>query len=114
MYDSHTHHRRKILGPAHMDTIVAMFNLAELHRAAGREEEAVKIQDEIVTIGEKVEADRAKANAEAEAAARSASGDRGDNQEVEGEPGQYSVEAGHEDEGNVSTTWTPGGTKKAK
>lgn len=50
-----------------MDTIVAMYNLAELHRAAGRETVAYKIQDDIIAIGEKVEAERLAQEAEAAA-----------------------------------------------
>ncbi|CAM9801210.1 unnamed protein product [Sphacelaria rigidula] len=54
--------RTVLFGEGHVDVIVAMYNLAELHRAAGREAEALKIQDEIITIVERVDAEKAAEN----------------------------------------------------
>lgn len=55
-------YRTVLFGEGHVDVIVAMYNLAELHRAAGREAEALKIQDEIITIVERVDAEKAAEN----------------------------------------------------
>lgn len=95
-----------------MDVIVAMYNLAELHRAAGREAEALKIQDEIITIVERVDAEKAAENKAAD----------GDNvSHGEGDAGKGTMEeainrvgqAMHaRDDGGENkpdnTTWSPG------
>lgn len=101
-----------------MDTIVAMYNLAELHRAAGRETLAYKIQDDIIAIGEKVEAERLAQEAEAAASEcattqEGATGDRAVKEAIKrvGEAVHATQTAG--DDEVVVSTWTPeGGTEK--
>ncbi len=46
--------RKKLYGPKHFDVLVSMHNLSMTHHVAGREDEAVKLQEEIARIGEEM------------------------------------------------------------
>ncbi|CAM9919827.1 unnamed protein product [Laminaria digitata] len=46
--------RKKLYGPKHFDVLVSMHNLSMTHHVAGREDEAVKLQEEIAKIGEEM------------------------------------------------------------
>ncbi|CAM9779605.1 unnamed protein product [Ectocarpus fasciculatus] len=46
--------RKKLYGRKHFDVLVSMHNLSMTHHVAGREGEAIKLQDEIAKIGEEM------------------------------------------------------------
>jgi tetratricopeptide (TPR) repeat protein len=46
--------RRKVLGPEHPDTLLAMGNLAHCHFQAGRREDAIQLQEQRLTLSRKV------------------------------------------------------------
>ncbi|CAN0316091.1 unnamed protein product [Ectocarpus sp. 12 AP-2014] len=46
--------RKKLFGRKHFDVLVSMHNLSMTHHVAGREDEAIKLRDEIAKIGEEM------------------------------------------------------------
>lgn len=88
--------RRKLFGESHVDVIVSMYNLAELHRSAGNETEALKIQDQIVDIGEKAAAAMGAKRVDANEASKN-----GDDEKESRESAE-----------RRATTWTPSKSKK--
>lgn len=93
-----------------MDVIVSMYNLAELHRAAGREEEALKIQDEIVEIGERTAAAMGAERGDADEGA--GTGVAKEAEKAREDAGREGKASQPNDEESHSTTWTPRKSKK--
>jgi predicted Zn-dependent protease len=46
--------RRKLLGPEHTDTLLAMYNLASIHFNDGHQDEALKLREEVMSLFRKV------------------------------------------------------------
>lgn len=96
-----------MFGESHVDVIVSMYNLSELHRAAGREDEALKIQDEIVDIGERTAAAMGIERSDADEGAGKANKGA-----VGGAKDDDTPEESREAVESRATTWTPKGSKK--
>eukprot|EP00752_Nemacystus_decipiens_P003102 g2873.t1 len=100
--------RKKLYGPKHFDVLVSMHNLSMAHHAAGREDEAVKLQEEIARIGEEMGMTTEEQN-EMSAAADKSAPDAGtlESTGTGTAPGKKTKGGDGGEDGVSGTTWKP-------
>lgn len=108
--------RQKLYGPKHFDVLVSMHNLSMAHHAAGREDEAIKLQEEIAKIGEEMGM-TTEEQSEMSAAADGSAPDGGvvelTREAGKKGPGKKKKKGGGED-GDSGTTWKPMHTRSRR
>lgn len=107
--------RKKLYGPKHFDVLVSMHNLSMAHHAAGREDEAVKLQEEIAKIGEEMGMTTEEQN-EMSAAADGSAPEAGTVESAgkNAAPGKKKKGGGGGEDGDSGTTWKPMHTRSRR
>lgn len=111
--------RKQLYGPKHFDVLVSMHNLSMAHHAAGREDEAIRLQEEIATIGEEMgmtteEQDEMSAAADGSAPEGDAVESTGRKGGASGKNNKNKKKKGGGEDGDSGTTWKPMHTRSRR